>query len=231
MKMFNKELFTLLGIYLVVLFGIVVISTVSTSKTEAKSNYTKYVDTVIKVDTLVNVKDKTVLIIGDSHSANNTSGWQKVLCDKTGMKMINASVGGKTTYWMLDMALYKINDKIDYCFVYGGANDMYSSGIKPVHALRNIQGIVRMCNGRGVKCFVLTGFDPVKCTRTNNPNYPGRYTKLQQMMLDSIKDATVIDTRVVNIKDCWDNLCHMAPSGHKKIAEKIIQDTKFRVIK
>lgn len=229
--MFKKELYTLMSIYLLIIFGMIASSTATSTVTTNPPQKITQDTVIIPKDTLVSVKDKTALIIGDSHSANNTSGWQKVLCDKTGMKMINASVGGKTTYWMLDMALYKINDKIDYCFVYGGANDMYSSGIKPVHALRNIQGIVRMCNGRGVKCFVLTGFDPVKCTRTNNPNYPGRYAKLQQMMLDSIKDATVIDTRVVNIKDCWDNLCHMAPSGHKKIAEKIIQDTKFRVIK
>lgn len=220
-----------MSIYLLIIFGMIASSTATSTVTTNPPQKITQDTVIIPKDTLVSVKDKTALIIGDSHSANNTNGWQKVLCDKTGMKMINASVGGKTTYWMLDMALYKINDKIDYCFVYGGANDMYSSGIKPVHALRNIQGIVRMCNGRGVKCFVLTGFDPVKCTRTNNPNYPGRYAKLQQMMLDSIKDATVIDTRVVNIKDCWDNLCHMAPSGHKKIAEKIIQDTKFRVIK
>lgn len=229
--MFKKELYTLMSIYLLIIFGMIASSTATSTVTTNPPQKITQDTVIIPKDTLVSVKDKTALIIGDSHSANNTNGWQKVLCDKTGMKMINASVGGKTTYWMLDMALYKINDKIDYCFVYGGANDMYSSGIKPVHALRNIQGIVRMCNGRGVKCFVLTGFDPVKCTRTNNPNYPGRYAKLQQMMLDSIKDATVIDTRVVNIKDCWDNLCHMAPSGHKKIAEKIIQDTKFRVIK
>lgn len=229
--MFKKELYTLMSIYLLIIFGMIASSTATSTVTTNPPQKITQDTVIIPKDTLVSVKDKTALIIGDSHSANNTNGWQKVLCDKTGMKMINASVGGKTTYWMLDMALYKINDKIDYCFVYGGANDMYSSGIKPVHALRNIQGIVRMCNGRGVKCFVLTGFDPVKCTRTNNPNYPGRYAKLQQMMLDSIKDATVIDTRVVNIKDCWDNLCHMAPSGHKKIAEKIIHDGKFRTIK
>ncbi len=40
--------------------------------------------------------------------------------------MINASVGGKTTYWMLETGHLKINDDIDYCFVYGGANDMMS---------------------------------------------------------------------------------------------------------
>lgn len=229
--MFNRELYTLMLVYFFLIFGLVVASTSLTIEKEYKPSFTQPKDTIVFVDTLVNVKDKTALIIGDSHSANNTNGWQKVLCDKTGMKMINASVGGKTTYWMLETALYKINNSINYCFVYGGANDMYSSGIKPVDALKNIQGIIRMCNGRGIKCYVITGFDPEKCTRTNNPKYPGRYAKLQKMMLDSIKDATVIDTRVVERTDCWDALCHMAPSGHKKIADKIIQDAKFRKVK
>ena len=228
--MLNKELFSLMGIYLLLIFGLVAAS--SATKSDTTPTYTVKQDSVIiPKDTLISVKDKTALIIGDSHSANNTNGWQKVLCDKTGMKMINASVGGKTTYWMLDMALYKINNNIDYCFVYGGANDMYSNGIKPVHALRNIQGIVKMCNGRGIKCYVITGFDPKKCTKTNNVNYPSRYSTLQKMMLDSIKGATVFDTRVVERTDCWDALCHMAPSGHKKIADKIIQDGKFKTIK
>mgnify|MGYP003350534124 CR=1 FL=1 len=40
------------------------------------------------------------------------------------------------------------------------------------------------------------------------------------MLLDSIKNATVIDTREAVIrKDCYDDLCHMNPSGHKKMAE------------
>jgi hypothetical protein len=229
--MFKKELYTLMSIYLLIIFGMIASSTATSTVTTNPPHKITQDTVIIPKDTFVNVKDKTALIIGDSHSANNTNGWQKVLCDKTGMKMINASVGGKTTYWMLETALYKINNSINYCFVYGGANDMYSSGIKPVHALRNIQGIVRMCNGRGIKCYVITGFDPEKCTRTTNPNYAGRYAKLQKMMLDSIKGATVIDTRVVERTDCWDALCHMAPSGHRKIAEKIIHDGKFRTIK
>ena len=227
--MFNKELFSLMSIYLLIIFGIITASTATSTTNQIQ--VVKQDTVVMPEDTLINVKDKTALIIGDSHSANNTNGWQKVLCDKTGMKMINASVGGKTTFWMLDMATYKINNNVNYCFIYGGANDMYSSGIKPVQSLRNIQGIVRMCNGRGIKCYVITGFDPEKCTRTTNPNYPSRYSTLQKMMLDSIKDATVIDTRVAERKDCWDALCHMAPSGHKKIANKIIQDGKFKTIK
>ena len=74
----------------------------------------------IGLDTTINVDGKTALFIGDSHTCNKNSGWQLLVCRETGMKMINPSVSGKTTYWMLNMAVYKMTDNIDYCFVYGG---------------------------------------------------------------------------------------------------------------
>ena len=183
----------------------------------------------IGLDTTINVNGKTALFIGDSHTCNKNSGWQLLVCRETGMKMINPSVSGKTTYWMLNMAVYKMTDNIDYCFVYGGANDMYTSSITIDEAIANISGIAKICNGHGVKCVVLTGFDPIKCTRTPNPNYAAKYDKFQKKLLkDGIKFAQVIDTRVITRQDCWDGLCHMAPSGHRKIANKVISDLKLK---
>jgi lysophospholipase L1-like esterase len=187
-------------------------------------------DTLVIPPTVINVKDKTALFIGDSHTANHNSGWQLVLSKSVGFKMINASVGGKTTFWMLEQALYRVNDDVDYCFVYGGANDMYGN-ISPQTAIENIKGIARICRGHNVKCIVLTGFDPVKCTRTNNPNYANKYAIFQRILLNSDLDgAVVIDTRVVDRVDCWDGLCHMNQTGHKKIAEKVIKDLDFEKI-
>ena len=182
----------------------------------------------IKLDTTINVVGKTALFIGDSHTSNHNNGWQKIVCNKTGMKMKNVSVSGKTTYWMLEMGVYTIKQNINYCFIYGGANDMYTSSITPEEAVNNIQGIIRICVGNGVRPVVLTGFDP-RNTNTPNKNYIPKYIKFQQLLLTTIKDATVIDTRVVLKSDCWDGLCHMAPSGHKKIAEKVISDMKLKV--
>ena len=231
MNFFKGEL-KLLGIYLLILFLIIQLSLISGKSTEQQTKI-KPQDTLVPiVDTTINVQDNVALFIGDSHTANQQNGWQKVLCDKTGMICNNASVGGKTTYWMLEMGVYKLNNKIDYCFIYGGANDMYSSHIRPEDALKNIQGIARMCNKLSIKCYVLTGFDPRRCTRTQNPNYVPRYEKLQQLILtEYLEGATPIDVRVVDRKDCWDNLCHMSPAGHKKIAEKIIKDLKLKTIK
>ncbi len=50
----------------------------------------------IDTPTVVNVKDKTALYIGDSHTANHNAGWQVQLSKAVGFKMINASVGGKS---------------------------------------------------------------------------------------------------------------------------------------
>ena len=184
------------------------------------------------LDTAFNVQNMVALFIGDSHTSNHTQGWQKHLSDSVGFKMINASVGGKTTYWMLEQAVYRINTKVDYVFVYGGANDMYSSSITPKEAVDNIRGIARIAAKQGAKCIIITGFDPIKCTRTPNPNYGRRYATFQDMLLtEYMEGAIVVDTRVVARTDCWDNLCHMAPSGHKKIASKVIKDLKLKKVK
>ena len=186
---------------------------------------------IVDTPIVLNVKDKTALFIGDSHTANHQNGWQIQLSKAVGFKMINASVGGKTTYWMLDQAVYRINGKIDYVFVYGGANDMYSQGIEPKEAVDNIRGIARIANGIGAKCIVLTGFDAKKCVKTNNVGYPGRYSKFQEILLhEGVAGATVVDTRVIDRTDCWDGLCHMNGNGHKKIAEKIIKDLVLQKI-
>ena len=185
----------------------------------------------IVTPTTLNVQNKVALFIGDSHTSNHKQGWQKRLCDSVGFKMINASVGGKTTYWMIEQAVYKITDKVDYCFIYGGANDMYNSHITPQEAVDNIKAIAKLCQHRAIKCIVLTGFDPVKCTRTPNKSYAGKYAKFQNLLLTQyMEGAQVVDTRVVDRRDCWDELCHMAPSGHKKIAEKVIKDLGFEKI-
>lgn len=183
----------------------------------------------LEVDTPFSVNGQTALFIGDSHTANHTHGWQKVLSDKVGFKMINVSVVGKTTYWMLEQAHLKLNNKIDYCFVYGGANDMYTSSISEEEAINNIKGIARMCNRLGVKCVILTGFNPVTCTRTPNKQYAYRYATFQRLLMEEhMEYAQVIDTRVVARTDCWDGLCHMNPKGHKKIADKVIKTLNFK---
>ena len=227
--MLKKSLLvTAMSVYLLILFSLV---TISSYIVPVNTTHLTQIDTMISVDTPINVKNKISLFIGDSHTANFKNGWQRVLCDKTGMICKNSAVSGKTTYFMLDIAVYKVNKGIDYCFIYGGANDMYTSTIEPDEAVDNIRSIAKLCKSHGIKCYVLTGFDPIKCTRTPNIKYPSKYAKFQELLLtEYIDGATVIDTRVVERTDCWDGLCHMSPSGHKKIAQKIISDLNLKVI-
>lgn len=179
-------------------------------------------------DTIVDVKGKYVLFIGDSHTSN-PGGWQTILSNETKMRMNNISVGGKTTGWMLERAKESVHENLDYCFIYGGANDMYSSSIKIETAIKNIQVIVNICNAKGVKPVVITGFDPLVCVNTpDNPNYPLKYSKFQNELINKIEGAPVIITYVVDKKDCWDGLCHMGPSGHRKIANQIIKKMRFK---
>ena len=135
-------------------------------------------DTLIKQDTVVDVKDKYSLFIGDSHTTNTSFGWQKILSTKTKMRMFNVSVLGKTTGWMLEQCKQNINRNFDYCFIYGGANDMYTKSIKVETAVKNVQMMVNLCNRNGVHPVVITGFNPLECVKTpENPNYPLRDRK------------------------------------------------------
>lgn len=174
------------------------------------------------------VRGKKALFIGDSHTANHSCGWQIQLCRATGLIQNNISVGGKTTSWMLTQAQLNVNSNYDYCFIYGGANDMYNSHISASNAFNNIQYIVNLCKYKGVTPIVLTGFDYAVCTRTTNKAYPGKGAELQRMLLGQLQNATVVDTRVVYRSDCGDELCHMNYSGHQKMAQAVIKACKFR---
>ena len=179
-------------------------------------------------DTIVDVKGKYVLFIGDSHTSN-PGGWQTILSNETKMRMNNISVGGKTTSWMFERAKESVHEGLDYCFIYGGANDMYNSQITIESAVRNIQKIVNICNSKGVYPVVITGFNPLVCINTpENPNYRLKYSNFQNELVNKIEGAPVIITHVVEKKDCWDGLCHMGPSGHRKIANHIIKKMRFK---
>ena len=182
----------------------------------------------IVFDTVNDVKGKKALFIGDSHTANHGYGWQVQLSQATGLIQKNISVGGKTTSWMLTQAQLNVNPNYDYCFIYGGANDMYNSHISAANAFNNIQAIVNICNSKGVKPIVLTGFDYSVCTRTENKLYPVKGAELQRMLLGQIRNAVVVDTRVVYRADCGDVLCHMNYSGHRKTADAVILACKFK---
>ena len=185
---------------------------------------------VIKRDTVVSVRGKKALFIGDSHTAADY-GWQYQVCKKTGMQMLNTAVGGKQTPWMLEIAKQNIHSGFDYCFIYGGANDM-AGNRQPIKSVKNIQAIVDLCKVHKVIPIVITGFDPLTCVnvagRDIYKGYPQRYTKFQQLLVDSIHGATVLKTHCISRTDCGDYLCHMTGSGHRKMCNFIISACKFK---
>lgn len=181
------------------------------------------------LDTIVDVKDKSAIFIGDSHTANHSWGWQIILCEKTGMKMTNTAVVGRHLPWMVKIAKKDVNNSFDYCFIYGGANDIHGKR-SPYETYKDVQTIVDICNQNNVIPVVLTGFDAEECVRPirGQEFYPKAYTEYQLILKDSIRNAILIDTKVVERSDCGDWTCHMNLSGHKKVAQRVIDIMKFK---
>ena len=195
----------------------------------ASKDSTLVIDTV-KRDTINDISGKRALFIGDSHTSAEF-GWQHQLSKKTQMQYLNTAVGGKQTTWMVEVAKLHVNSGYDYCFIYGGANDM-AGNRAPIKAVHNIQKIVNMCLEKQVTPIVLTGFDPLTCVVVGNREaykmYPSRYAKFQQLLVDSIKGAKVLKTHCISRTDCGDFLCHMTGSGHKKMCNFIISACRFK---
>jgi lysophospholipase L1-like esterase len=211
----------------------------SRGKESTPKNYPTSRDTInlgVSPDTLVNAKGKSVLFIGDSHTTY-AHGWQDRLCKRTGMSYLNTAVGGKTTGWMLGVLRTNISSRYDYCIIWGGANDM-AGMIKPLDAVRNVQKMVDICNSKGVKAIVMTGFNPRTCVDVSRQSkawqpYPARYEVFQKMLQDSIRGAQVIKSHFISRKerDCGDFCCHMNASGHVKMADSMISRLNFKTIK
>lgn len=213
-------------------FGWAVSSTNQTKPTPHLDTPKVVIKPIPPQDTIHSVKGKNALFIGDSHTAADY-GWQHQLCKKTQMRYLNTAVGGKQTAWMVEVAKQNINSGYDYCFIYGGANDM-AGNRAPIKSVKNIQKIVNMCLAKQVTPIVLTGFDPLTCVAVGNrtalKGYPQRYAKFQQMLIDSIQGAKVLKTHCISRTDCGDFLCHMTASGHKKMAEAVIKGLALKKI-
>ena len=214
--------------------GWLLVEATTMSISSVTPNSTLVIDTIKHVkpqDTINDISSKRALFIGDSHTSAEF-GWQHQLCKKTQMQYLNTAVGGKQTTWMLEVAKLHVNSGYDYCFIYGGANDM-AGNRTPIKAVHNIQKIVNMCLEKQVTPIVLTGFDPLTCVVVGNREaykmYPSRYAKFQQLLVDSIKGAKVIKTHCISRTDCGDFLCHMTGSGHRKMADFIILACRFKV--
>ena len=235
----NKKLNIKLALVAVFSFSVLLVSLFASSEKKISKDPNLKSDTTIQIkpaDTVVSVKGKKVLYIGDSHTTY-AYGWQDRLCRRTGMSYLNTAVGGKTTSWMLGVLKNNINSSFDYCIIWGGANDM-AGNTKIKDAIQNVQKMVDICNSKQVKAIVMTGFSPKDCIDVSRQSkawqpYPKRYEVFQKMLQDSIKGATVIKSHFISRKDrdCGDFCCHMASSGHIKMADSMISRLKFKTVK
>ena len=199
---------------------------VRVTKTE---NYSKLYS---QVDTLIDVVDKRSFFIGDSHTSNRSGyGWQTIVCNKTGMYGTNLSQIGKHTPWMVSKLKYNLNDTYDYCFIWGGSNDIHGNR-NPYLVLKDIQTMVDICNSKGVKPVVILGYNSLDVIKPikGQSFYPKAYFTYQEILIANLKNAKIIDTRILSRSDCADWTCHMKPSGHKKIADKVITSMDFKTI-
>ena len=172
---------------------------------------------------------KKALIIGDSHSAYSY-GWQFFLSKWTGLTIKNTAVEGRTTAWMKERLIKNIDTSYSYCFIFGGGNDA-AAGISPYTILKNVQQMVDACNSLGVKPVVITGSSPevVMSPSRKWEKYSSIKSDFQTLLARELRGAVLIDIRkTITKSDCADFICHMQVSGHKKIANKIIEDMDFQ---
>jgi len=184
---------------------------------------------LIVQNTPIDLNNVPVLFIGDSHTSNHSWGWQVILKNKTKLKLHNTSIVGKHLPYMVNVANKTITPYFKYCFVYGGVNDLYGKR-DPYLIFKDVQKIVNICKQNNVQCVIITGVSP-NCIKPlkDGKLFFKNYSKYQQLLTDSIVGAKVISITTVNTNDCYDWVCHMNQSGHKKIANTVIEKMNFKI--
>lgn len=191
------------------------------------------------------------LFLGDSNTYDSTSNWTGYLIRDLGIK--NAKIiqkNGSTTAWMKEQLAedLALGNKYDYIFIWGGINDIYSTGTKKgkADAIQNIRDMVMMLrkakntDGQIPKIIVLN----IACDKLRDDSV--RYQINEKLSDEFYKElmllpfATVIPTRYVlrlgnvnceslSARDisqqrqmlCSDKLCHLKPQANKVIADFI----------
>ena len=167
-------------------------------------NTRQKLDFVSRLSGSIRVKGKKALFIGDSHTSAYGWGWQDMLCEETGMKIKNTAVSGKQTNWMISRLKYYADTTYSYCFIYGGVNDI-AAGVGPAKVYSNIFTMVSYCQDLKITPVVITGSDPgvvMSPVSSHWKNYIRNESKLQSLLVDSLKGVYVIDVRnIIEKKD------------------------------
>lgn len=175
---------------------------------------------------------KRALFMGDSLTCYHL-GWQHQVANQIGHAYTNLAVGGVRIDYMknsMDDHLKK-DSSYSKVFILGGCNDAFSL-VDLNKSLDLTQAMVDSCNRRGIEPIVVIGFDAATVIKKTVYNESitiksrDRYTKLQKMMVDSLKNCKVIphcpDFRY---EDTSDGI-HFLGSGHKKLADWVVKNLK-----
>lgn len=192
-----------------------------------------------------------VLFVGDSNTHDSPANWSGILTRKVGIK--NSKViqkNGATTEWMRKELLADLSkgNRYDYIFIWGGVNDIYSTGTKTGKnkAVQNIKDMIMMLRkaknteGNTPKIVVIN----MACDRLRDE--PLRYAVNEKLADEFYRDvlglqfAQIIPTREVlklgkvpcgslSQKDisiqrkmiCRDNLCHLNTTANDVLANYI----------
>lgn len=114
-------------------------------------------------------KDKSVLIIGDSHTGPYSS-WGEVFAKRAGFKSVSKRAEvGKTTEWMLTVlkSFFMLYQAPDYVVVWGGANDAYNN-VAQAKTIGNMQAMIDLAKSKGSKIVFISGYDPKKVSYNFN---------------------------------------------------------------
>lgn len=184
---------------------------------------------IIKQNNSISLNNVPILFIGDSHTANHSWGWQILLKNKTKLELHNTSVVGRHVSTMLKTSKKTISPYFKYCFIYGGVNDIYSKR-NPHLVYKDVQSIVNICNLNNVKPVIIIGLNVNECIKTTDKQeyFKKNYIKYQQLLKDSIVGAKIISINNINRNDCFDWICHMKYSGHKKLSDIVIKEMNFK---
>lgn len=171
----------------------------------------------------VTESNKSALFIGDSFTSNHIWGWQILVSKNFKFYSVNLSEPGRQTKWMSSTLRSTNISTYDYCFIYGGVNDIFSE-VNPSVAVQNVLDMVYFCINNKVQPIVLLGYDPEKSISNQlaNSTKIKNYKYFQDTLNYRLPDNVIRVKFDLESEDCFDWICHMTKSGHEKIAKEVI---------
>ena len=203
---------------------------------------------VKKVEVTLDIP-KSILIIGDSQSTVLTSSgekitwtWPNLLGQKLkpcGTTIDVVALGGKTSKWMLQNGSKKLKSGYwDRVIIYGGGNDASNMSISLDTTISNFQRLIDIANDSGCDVWVNLGWKiegkfmdmnilpvgrPANLLKKSSDWIPyiQKRKDLQRLLKEKLTGCQFIEP--YDLKSMTSDGIHPTPSGHKLVADYILQ--------